>query len=180
MPNPVKPFLSVPQQLERLKAAGMHIEDEATAADILERVSYYRLINAYALGLYADDGKCRFREGVTFWQVYGLYAFDNRLRHVVSELLEEFEVLFRTRLANYIGERYGPLGYTNPALFVNADYHRDTMKTLEREKGAQGKSPIVRHHAAKYGGDMPIWAAVELLSFGTVVTLLRKQTTAVT
>ena len=51
MPNQVKPFLSVPQQLEHLKAAGMHIEDETAAAGILERVSYYRLINAYALGL---------------------------------------------------------------------------------------------------------------------------------
>jgi len=171
MPNPVKPFLSIPQQMEHLKAAGMHIEDETAAAGILERVSYYRLINAYALGLYADKGKHHFREGVTFWQVYSLYAFDNRLRHVTSELLEEFEVLFRTRLANYIGEHYGPLGYTKSAMFVNAAYHRDMLDTLMREKGAQGKSPIVWHHAAKYGGDMPIWAAAEILSFGTVVKL---------
>ena len=171
MPTTVKPYLSVPQQLAHLKAAGMHIEDERAAAGVLERVSHYRLINAYALGLYADKGKHRFRDGVTFWQVYGLYAFDNRLRHVVSELLEEFEVLFRTRLANYIGEHYGPLGYTNPALFVNAAYHRDMLDALEREKKSQSKSPIVRHHAFKYGGDMPIWAAVEILSFGTIAKL---------
>ena len=173
MPNPVKPFLTVPQQLAHLKTAGMHIEDEAAAAGILERVSYYRLINAYALGLYADKGKQRFRDGVTFWQVYSLYAFDNRLRHVVSELLEEFEVLFRTRLAHYIGEHYGPLGYTNPAMFVNAAYHLEMLDALEREKKSQDKSPIVRHHAAKYGGDMPVWAAVEILSFGTVSKLYK-------
>jgi len=64
MPNPVKPYLSVSQQLEHLKAVGMHIEDDATAAGILERVSYYRLINAYGLGLYADKNKSKFREGV--------------------------------------------------------------------------------------------------------------------
>jgi len=173
MPNPVKPFLSVPQQLDHLKFAGMHIEDETAAAGILERVSYYRLINAYALGLYADKGKHRFRDGVTFWQVYSLYAFDNRLRHVMAELLEEFEVLFRTRLANYIGEHYGPLGYTKPVMFVNGDYHGEMLEALEREKGAQGKSPIVQHHTAKYGGDMPIWAAVEILPFGTVSKLYK-------
>ena len=173
MPNTVKPFLSVPQQLAYLNAAGMYIEDERAAADILDRVSYYRLINAYALGLYADKGKHNFREGVTFWRVYGLYAFDNRLRHVVSELLEEFEVLFRTRLARHIGEHYGPLGYTSSAMFVNDAYHLEMLDSLEREKKAQRKSPIVQHHAAKYGGNMPIWAAVEILSFGTVSKLYK-------
>jgi len=33
MQNPVKSFLSIPQQLEHLKAAGMHVEDESTAAE---------------------------------------------------------------------------------------------------------------------------------------------------
>jgi len=174
MPSPVKPFLTIPQQIEHLKAVGMRVEDEATAAATLERVSYYRLISAYVLGLYADADKRQFREGVTFWQVYSLYAFDNALRHILSELLEEFEIRFRTRLANYIGEHYG---YTSPAMFVNADYHRDMLDTLEREKGAQGKSPIVHHHAVKYGGDIPIWAAVELLSFGTVVKLYKNMRT---
>ena len=108
---------------------------------------------------------------MTFWQVYSLYAFDNRLRHVMSELLEEFEVLFRTRLAHYIGGQYGPLGYLSPAMFVNCDYHSDMLDTLAREKGAQSKSPIVKHHHAKYGGDIPIWAAVEILSFGTTAKL---------
>ena len=39
MPITVKPYLSVPQQLAHLKAAGMHIEDERAAAGVLERVS---------------------------------------------------------------------------------------------------------------------------------------------
>jgi len=171
MAAPVKPFLSYAAQVEHLRACGMHVEDERKAMETLSKVNYYRLINAYGLGLYAGEDKYGFREGVTFWQVYSLYAFDNRLRHVVSELLEEFEVLFRTRLAHYIGGHYGPLGYLGPAMFMNGDYHRDMLGTLEREKGAQSKSPIVKHHRAKYGGDIPIWAAVEIMSFGTTVKL---------
>ena len=137
MAEPVKPFLSYAAQVEHLQACGMHVEDESKAIEILSRASYYRLINAYALGLYADEDKHCFRDGVTFGQVHGLYAFDNRLRHVVSELLEEFEVLFRTRLAHYIGEHYGPLGYLGCAMFMNGEHHRDMLNTLEREKGAQ-------------------------------------------
>ena len=169
----VKPFLSYVAQVEHLRACGMYVEDERKAMEILSRVNYYRLINAYGLGLYADADKHRFREGVTFWQVYSLYAFDNRLRHVVSELLEEFEVLFRSRLAHYIGEHYGALGYLNPAMFANGSFHQEIIETIGREKAVQHKSPVVKHHNDKYGGNLPIWATVEISTFGTMSKLYK-------
>jgi len=173
MAAPVKPFLSYAAQVEHLRACSMHVEDEGKAIELLSKVNYYRLISAYGLGLYADEGKHRFREGVTFWQVYSLYAFDNRLRHVVSELLEEFEVLFRSRLAHYIGEQYGPLGYLNPDMFENSAFHQEIMDTIAREKAVQHKSPIVKHHSDKYGGNLPVWAAVEISTFGTMSKLYK-------
>ena len=53
----VKPFLSYAAQVEHLRACGMHIEDESKAIEILSRVNYYRLVNAYGLNLYADKDK---------------------------------------------------------------------------------------------------------------------------
>jgi len=173
MAAPVKPFLSYAAQVEHLRACGMHVEDERKAMETLSKVNYYRLINAYGLGLYAGEDKQRFREGVTFWQVYSLYAFDNRLRHVVSELLEEFEVLFRSRLAHYIGEHYGALGYLSPAMFANGSFHQEIIDTITREKAVQHKSPVVKHHNDKYGGILPIWAAVEISTFGTMSKLYK-------
>jgi len=178
MAVPVKPFLSYAAQVEHLRACGMIVEDEGKAVEILSRVNYYRLINAYGLNLYADTDKHRFREGVTFMQVYSLYAFDNRLRHVISELLEEFEVLFRTQLAHYIGEHYGPLGYLNPAMFENGAFHQEIVATIEREKTVQHKSPIVKHHDDKYSGNLPVWAAVEISTFGTMSKLYKNMLTS--
>ena len=173
MASPVKPFLSYEAQVEHLRACGMHVEDKGKAIETLSRVNYYRLVNAYGLGLYADESKHRFCEGVTFWQVYSLYAFDNRLRHVVSELLEEFEVLFRTRLAHYIGEHYGAVGYLNPAMFASGTFHQEIMDAIGREEAVQHKSPIVKHHNDKYGGKLPVWAVVEVSTFGTISKLYK-------
>ena len=37
----------------------------------------------------------------------------------------------------------------------------------------QYKSPVVKHHNDKYGGSLPIWAAVEISTFGTMSKLYK-------
>lgn len=168
MPNMVKPFLSIEEQIAHLKTKGMLIEDGDEAAAVLQKVSYYRLINAYALDKFVDSDKLQFKPGISFRQIYDLYVFDNALRHQVSALLETFEISFRTHLAYYIGEHYGALGYENPLIFQNAGYFNEMKDAIARERKTQSKSPIVKHHDAKYGGSLPVWALVEVLSFGTL------------
>ena len=43
--------LSVDAQIENLKSINLIINDEAYAKDVLSRISYFRLIKAYGLGL---------------------------------------------------------------------------------------------------------------------------------
>lgn len=170
---PVKPFLTIEQQVDHLHAAGMQIDDRAAAEAILADTNYYRLINAYALDLYADEGKTVFVPGISFGDVYGLYAFDCKLRHIISEMLEEFEIIFRTKLAYYIGEKYGPLGYLNPEMYSGNQYFMEMLSSMQREKEVQCKSPIVKHHDDCYGGDIPIWAIVEILPFGATSKMFK-------
>jgi abortive infection bacteriophage resistance protein len=173
MPRQVKPFLSIEQQINHLRSAGMRIDDEESAAEVLSDTNYYRLINAYALDLYANDKKTLFKPGVSFGDVYGLYAFDCKLRHILSEMLEEFEIVFRTRLAYHVGETYGPLGYLNSAMFSSNEYFMEMLAAMQREKSVQCKSPIVKHHDDNYSGDIPIWAIVEILPFGTISKMFK-------
>ena len=46
-----QPSMSVDEQLENLKAIGLKIDDEDYARQILNDISYFRLIKAYGLGL---------------------------------------------------------------------------------------------------------------------------------
>lgn len=168
----VKKFLSYDEQLEHLKSVGLVIEDDVVAKDILSKINYYRLINAYSLGLYSRrNPEDKYAEGVTFYQLYDLYNFDSELRQVMSVLLENFEILFRTKLAYYIGEKYGALGYLNPEIFKNNEYHTQFLEDLEREKTHQKKSPIIEHHNENYDGKLPVWVLVEIASFGMISKL---------
>ncbi|MBP3939506.1 MAG: Abi family protein [Clostridia bacterium] len=165
----VKKFLCYEEQIEHLKSVGLTIEEDSVAKEILSKVNYYRLINAYSLGLYSSrNPEDRYIEGVTFYQLYDLYQFDSELRQVLSVLLENFEILFRTKLAYYIGEKYGALGYLSPEIFKNDEYHTQFLEDLEREKTHQSKSPIIEHHNEHYEGQLPIWVLVEIASFGMI------------
>ena len=173
MSGNIKPFLSYDEQIQLLKNRNLIINDIEKAKTVLSTVNYYRLINAYSLGLLEkkESGEQHYKDGVSFYQIYDIYTFDNELRHIISEPLETFEVMFRTKLAHYIGEKYGATGYLNASNFVDATYHNEFMQTLEQEKENQKNSPIVKHHQNKYDGEMPIWVAVEVLSFGTISKL---------
>lgn len=166
----VKAFRTYDEQVQHLLDIGLKIDDREFAKDILSQVNYYRLINAYSLGLYVDDTiKNKYQSGVSFFQIFDLYQFDMDLRHILSEQLEEFEILFRTKIAYYIGLHYGPLGHLSRENFRSDEFHKQFVEDFEREKKQQSKSPVVKHHEEKYEGKMPIWAAVEVLSFGTIV-----------
>lgn len=166
----IKPFLTYDEQVEHLIKKGLIITDKNFANETLSNINYYRMIDAYSLGL-IDKSTDTYRENTTFEDILGLYLFDIELRHIMSELLEEFEIKFRTKVAYFIGQKYGPLGYLDKNNFEDEEHFNDFIKSFNREKDYQSKSPIIKHHNDVYDGQLPIWACVEVLSFGTISKL---------
>ena len=83
MAQPVKPWLSIGHQIDRLQRRGMQISDEATAAQWLSAVGYYRLSGYwYPFREIDSTGQARrlstFVPGTTFTEVVDLYEFDRR------------------------------------------------------------------------------------------------------
>ena len=72
----------------------------------------------------------------------------------------------RSHLAYFHAHTYGPLGYENSGNYDKKHKHSTFMKNFNREVENNKKSPLVQHHKAHYGGKFPIWAAVELFTFG--------------
>ncbi|MET0017150.1 Abi family protein [Oscillibacter sp.] len=168
---------SYSDQIEMLKNRGLHFNDEAQAQVILSRVNYYRLVNAYSLGLYSrtcdPDAEPSYADGVSFFQIYDLYCFDTKLKQIVSSLIEPFELEFKTKLAYYLSLKYCSTCYLNPGIFESRSFYDNFIQELEREKRQQCRSPIIKHHDEKYGGVLPLWVAVEILSFGAVSKMFK-------
>lgn len=166
----IKPFLTYNEQVEHLIKKGLIITDKHFAEETLSNINYYRMIDAYSLGL-IDKNTDTYKPNTTFEDILKLYLFDIELRHIMSELLEEFEIKFRTKVAYFIGQKYGPLGYLDKNNFENEQHFNDFINAFNREKDYQSKSPIIKHHNEVYNGQLPIWACVEVLSFGTISKL---------
>ena len=162
-----QPSMSVDEQVENLKSLGLIINDEVYAKRILNDISYFRLIKAYSLGVKLKNGK--YNEGVTFEQIVDLYLFNANFRQITFSEIERIEVNVRCRIANYFADTYGVLGYKESANFVDEEYYNAFLTDIKEEIGRNSKAPFVRNFRENYeGGDLPIYALVEIFSFGTL------------
>ncbi len=162
-----QPSMSIDEQVENLKSLGLIINDEVYAKSILNDISYFRLIKAYSLGVKHKNGK--YNEGVTFEQIVDLYLFNANFRQITFSEIEEIEVNVRCRIANYFADTYGVLGYKEAENFVDEEYYRTFIGDIEEELRRNSKAPFVKNFRENYeGGDLPIYALVEVFSFGTL------------
>lgn len=151
------------EQVEILKNRGLVIADFDFAVRALQRINYYRL-SAYTLSLKEND---QFFSGITFEHIVAIYEFDRRFRYLIMEMVEQVEISFRTHISYHIAHTYGPLGHLEPEHFKNHDLF---LNELDQEIN-RSQEIFIKHHIEKYEGKIPVWVAIEVLSFGTLSKL---------
>ena len=57
------------------------------------------------------DKNGRYRDGISFEKIWGIYEFDNELRLLLIPYIQKIEITLRCRLSNYFCKKYGVLGY---------------------------------------------------------------------
>ena len=172
---PVKPARSYEEQAQRLfEVHNLRVENADRARHILSTVNYYRL-TTYGKHLRRPDDPEKFIDGVTLDDLYDLYQFDMGLRHQLLPVLEFFEVQLRAKVSYHLAMTYGSTGYANAANFrldkASQGMHKNLMNKFRIEVKRLDDLAFVRHHQVKYGGKFPVWAAVELFSFGMLAQL---------
>lgn len=183
-----KKFLEIREQIELLASRGMEFSDVEQASSLLERVSYYRLSGYwYSFRQFASDSNSgpsrapsrtdEFLTGTTFESVVELYEFDRRLRDAILADVSPIEVALRASIGHSLG-RLDPLAHLKPEkLGPTARAPKSTTEpsgkyTQWRSRYSHtlrdSREDFVAHHAAKYGGQLPVWAAVEILDWGSL------------
>ena len=177
-PRPLKPHLTISEQVNLLQRRGMTVDDPARAGEFLRHVGYYRFSGyAHPLRRARPDGGREdvFIAGVSFRHVMALLAFDSQLRRTMLEALGAIEVSVRAAVAHRMGAK-NPLAHRNPNLLreeftspwgmAGANNHAGWLQKHDSLILRAGREDFVRHHRDAYGGRIPIWAAVELWDFG--------------
>lgn len=167
----MKTFNSTSQLIGLLRdERGLEIGNEEAAFDFLRSTNYYRF-TGYSRYFQVNPavGDNRYQPGATFEQIAELIQRDDELRIRLFVPLSEVELAVRARFAHLAGSRFG----TEAFYLRPENYVADTRATPKRIRGLHRElmatsSRMVMHYRG-IGKDVervPIWVAVEVLSFG--------------
>lgn len=189
-----KPFLTVPEQICRLRARGMDCGDDAYAVNVLQRYGYYRLSGYWHLyrdrpvppaPRFDEEGReirlDTFVPGTSLAHAVSLYEFDHELRMRLSDILSTIETTFRFFIGHRLGRvdafahrhpwALGAMRQEDPSAppEPTTAYHEWLEEYDRHEKRARGD--FVVHFRQQYGPHLPIWVATEVMSFGVLSSL---------
>ncbi|MEA3353067.1 MAG: Abi family protein, partial [Campylobacterota bacterium] len=169
-----KAFKTYEEQIDILKQRKLNISNESYALSKLQHINYYRL-SAYFLPFQHPkngDKKDIFLEEKSFEDIIQLYYFDSELRKIIFEAIESIEVYFRTQITYSHASRYETFGYLKKENFqTSQEFFDKVMENLESET-KRSEELFIKHFQDRYQtSDLPIWAVVEVVSFGTISKL---------
>lgn len=177
MGEDIKEFKTYNEQVDILVRRGMDIGDRDEAVFLLQQVSYYRLSGyCYPFREFKNSSRAdTFFPGTRLRDVVDLYRFDSRLRTATFTALTPIELAIRAHLGHELG-RLDPLIHLDPYKFgvtvrtPKEKKYNSWRKRYDRELGSS-REDFVNHHKQKYGGNLPVWAATEIMDWGTLTYL---------
>jgi abortive infection bacteriophage resistance protein len=183
-----KPYESVPQLLQKLRARGMAVGDERKAEACLRRIGYYRLSGYWypmrssveinnLNGTTTVSVQDQFRPQSDFMSVFELYVFDKRLRLLMLDAIERVEVGVRVAIADHMGQK-SPTAHLKPEM-LDGKFTKDQTQLgrTGHEKWvdkynwqiSRSREEFVKHFKIKYPDLLlPIWVGSEVWDFGTL------------
>jgi len=168
-----QPSISVNEQIENLLSLGLIINDKDYAHSILSDISYFRLIKAYSMGLKTKNGN--YHENVRFEDIVELYLFNSNFRQALFPFIEKLEINLRCKLAGYLCNKYGVLCYEDKNNFsFSIERFQTFCDDIQKEINRNARAPFIKNFRSNYAdGKIPLYALVEILSFGTLSKLYK-------
>jgi len=170
----LKKPLSFDEQITHLKEHGMLISNEASARSLLCQTNYYRL-SGYSYQFRREDDPEKYIPGTSFETVAKLYSFDEEMRDVLKIYIEIAEVYYRTQIAHgFVMAKCIDPPHDQHYLetnYYNKDGFNKIIQDIEKQKVYYKDSLVVKHHQNKYGGRLPLWVMVEMISFSNLSKL---------
>ena len=176
-----KPFLSLDQQISRLRQRGIAISDEAYARKCLRSISYNRLeVYGDPFRSTSSTEEYKFLPGTKFDDVVDLYIFDKRLRLMVMDAVDWIEVGVRAKWVSHMAAEYGAFGYIDRDQFrkdidlSRMDFSYDGIREkLIKEFNRSHDASAKRYRKNSLNREEPpVWMAAESMSLGLLLNFI--------
>lgn len=165
-----KNILTISMLIQKLKNAGMVINSQEEAETALASIGYYRL-KGYCFHLY-DKSTNQYTTDVNFSDVLSLYYFDSEMSHLLFGFLSQIEVALRARLVNALLIHNDPLILNDPSVFDDKERYWKNQSAIASEI-ARSNDIFIKHNFNNHDGAIPLWATVEVMSFGTLSKVIK-------
>lgn len=169
-----KNFLSTEQLIQKLKDAGMTIDSIDVAETALTTIGYYRL-KGYSFHL-IDSTTKKYIVGTNFSDILNLYHFDSELSSLLLSYLSKIEVALRARLVNSFQNTQDAFILDDPSIFKDKKLYWKNQSTIASEI-SRSNDVFIEHNFKNHDGAIPIWASVEVMSFGTISKIIKNMKT---
>jgi abortive infection bacteriophage resistance protein len=169
----MKPAKTTSDLINLLKTRNLTFANEHKAEVFLLQNNYYRLSGYWRkYQIDPDKGDNNFKDGIAFEKILAIYELDTQLRNLLHKGMGIFEICFRSKIAYYMAHSNanGQFLYLEQNSYNNKisknEKPEDLLLSIEKEL-SRSKEKCVTHYKNR-NEDIPIWAAIEVLSFGTV------------
>ena len=165
-----KQILTIAQQVQSYIDAGIVITSRADVEKALKSVGFYRL-RGYSFHLY-DNATKKYVPEIKFEDILKLYQFDQELSALIFSMISKIEVALRVRLVEALLIHGEPLVLQDSSIFKEKKRYWQNMATVASEI-ARSNDVFIKHNFDNHDGEVPVWAAVEVLSFGTLSKIIK-------
>lgn len=152
-----------------MRARGVQFRNPKSAELALSNSNYYRISGYWYQFLNKANGSCICE--IQFDDIMQLYNFDEELRSLLFNAIRLIEIKVRTSMAYVLSHAYGPYALYERCNFVAVNHYDNFIQTLDEAKSDNANFLPVVHYNENYGGILPPWVALELVSFSTLAKL---------
>lgn len=104
---------------------------------------------------------------------HGLMVFDLEFQSILMKYIGFFEIAFRSRYATAMAESRGPFAHRNPKNFSDPEFYQSFLNHYADElTRSASRNRQIADEVSRFG-DVPIWTAVESMTFGTLSKLYK-------
>lgn len=165
-----KQILDIPQQIQSYIDAEMEMSSRDDVEKALKTIGYYRL-RGYSFQRYNNATK-KYIPGTKFDDIIKLYYFDQELSRMLFSMISKIEVALRVRLVDALLIHGDALILQDSSIFKEKKTYWQNMSTIASEI-ARANDVFIKHNFDKHEGEVPVWATVEVLSFGTLSKIIK-------
>lgn len=170
-----KSFKTYEEQLDLLEKRGVDFSprhERTKAKLILQRESYYKLINGYKDPfLMPKEAEDKYIGGTSIGEIFALYCFDRELREIFLRYILYVETNIKALISYRFSEEYGHENFLRYNNFNTSSKHANQnisslLADIQRQISSNTSDPCIKHYLQSYGY-IPLWVLNNILTFGT-------------